>query len=118
MAVAVVALWRSSAAFELKAAGLLIGSLLATPYVLDYDMVVLGPAIAFLAMHGLRQGFVPYEVTALCALWALPLVARSLAEATAVSLAPIVMLAAVGLILHRAGIVSYSSLYFPMRSGP
>ena len=35
-------LWRSDAAFELKAAALASGSLLATPYVLDYDLVVLG----------------------------------------------------------------------------
>ena len=34
-------LWQSDAAFELKAAGLATASLLATPYVLDYDLVVL-----------------------------------------------------------------------------
>ena len=61
--------------------GLLIGSVLATPYVLDYDLVVLAPAIAFLAVHGLREGFAPYEVTLLVALWVLPLAARSIAEA-------------------------------------
>ena len=59
VAAALVALWRSAAAFELKAAALLIGCVLATPYVLDYDLVVLAPAIAFLAAHGLRQGFAP-----------------------------------------------------------
>ena len=64
VAVALVALWRSAAAFELKAAALLIGSVLATPYVLDYDLVVLAPAIAFLAVHGSAAG--------LCALRDLP----------------------------------------------
>ena len=43
VAAALVVLWRSAAAFELKAAALLIGCVLATPYVLDYDLVVLGP---------------------------------------------------------------------------
>ena len=47
-------LWRSNAAFELKAAALASASLLATPYVLDYDLVVLAVAIAFFARHGLR----------------------------------------------------------------
>src|ERR1700726_2147313 len=40
-------LWQSDAAFELKASALASGSLLATPYVLDYDLVVLAVAIAF-----------------------------------------------------------------------
>src|ERR1700692_909867 len=35
-------LWHSDAAFELKAAALAVGSLLATPYVLDYALVVVG----------------------------------------------------------------------------
>ena len=50
-------LWHSDAAFELKAAALAIGSLLATPYVLDYDLVVLAVAIAFFARHGLATAF-------------------------------------------------------------
>jgi alpha-1,2-mannosyltransferase len=60
VAVAVVALWRSRADFAYKAAALLAGALLATPYVLDYDMMTLAPALAFLAVHGLRDGFAPY----------------------------------------------------------
>jgi alpha-1,2-mannosyltransferase len=43
-------LWQSDAAFELNAAGLATASLLATPYVLDYDLVVLAVAIAFFRM--------------------------------------------------------------------
>ena len=39
-------LWHSDAAFELKASALATASLLATPYVLDYDLVVLAIAIA------------------------------------------------------------------------
>jgi hypothetical protein len=49
--------WYSDAAFELKASALATASLLATPYVLDYDLVVLAVAIAFFARHGLRCGF-------------------------------------------------------------
>jgi hypothetical protein len=104
-AVAIVMLWRSSAAFELKAAGLILASLIATPYFLDYDLVVLAPAIAFLAAHGLRQGFAPWEVSMLTALWVLPLAARSIAEMTLVSLTPIVLIAALGLVLRRAEVM-------------
>ena len=108
-AVGVAALWRSAAAFELKAAGLILASVVATPYVLDYDLVVLAPAIAFLAVHGLREGFAPYEAALLTALWVLPFIARSVAELTAVSLAPVLLIAAFLLILERAGVSQHLS---------
>jgi hypothetical protein len=115
VAVALVALWRSAAALELKAAGLLIGSVLSTPYALDYDLVVLAPAIAFLAVHGLREGFAPYELAVLVALFTLPLAARPIAEATAVSLTPIVLIAAFSLIAQRAGILRSAAALLPQR---
>jgi hypothetical protein len=95
-------LWRSRAAFPLKAAGLLISTVLATPYVLDYDLMLLAPAIAFLAADGAQRGFGPYEKTALAALWLVPLVARTVALATLVPLAVPVMLLALALLLQRA----------------
>ena len=67
--------------------------------------MVLAPAIAFLAAHGLRQGFAPWEVSMLVALWVLPLAARSIAEVTLVSLTPIVLIAALGLVLRRAEVM-------------
>ena len=103
-AAGLIGLWRSAAAFELKAAGLILGCVIATPYVLDYDLVVLAPAIAFLVAHGLRVGFAPWEVTLLVALWVLPLAARSIAELTAISLSPVVLMAGFVLVLHRAAI--------------
>ena len=40
-------LWRTSADRDLKAALLMIATLLASPHALDYDLTILGPAIAF-----------------------------------------------------------------------
>ncbi len=57
IAAALVWLWRSTAAFPLKAAALVIGCVLATPYSLDYDLMLLAPAIAYLAVDGLARGF-------------------------------------------------------------
>ena len=102
LAAALVWLWRSQADFALKAAALCLAALLATPYSMDYDMMALAPAIAFLAMHGLRRGFAPYEISALAALWLVPLVARSLAQATLVPLGVIVMLTMVVIVFQRA----------------
>jgi alpha-1,2-mannosyltransferase len=102
IAAALVWLWRSRAAFALKAAALSIGCLLATPYSLDYDLMLLAPAIAMLAADGFRRGFGPYEKTMLAALWIVPLMARSIPEATSIPLAIPLMLAAFALLLHRA----------------
>jgi arabinofuranan 3-O-arabinosyltransferase len=74
VAVALVVLWRSRAAYELKAAALTSGALLATPYVYMYDLVVLAVAVAFLLRDGLLRGFSIVDDAALTAAAALILV--------------------------------------------
>jgi Glycosyltransferase family 87 len=95
-------LWQSDAAFELKAAGLATASLLATPYVLDYDLVVLAVAIGFFARHGLSRGFRDYEISLLAAAWIVPLLSRGIAGATGMPLGLLVMLAFYVFTLRRA----------------
>ena len=97
-------LWHSDTAFELKAAALALGSLLATPYVLDYDLVVLAVAIAFFARHGLRHGFRDFEISLLAAAWIVPLLSRSIAGATLVPLGLLVELALYAFVLRRAAL--------------
>ena len=95
-------LWHSDAAFELKAAALAVGSLLATPYVLDYDLVVMAVAIAFLARYGLARGFRDFEISLLAVAWIMPLLSRSIAGVAAIPLGLIVMLALYAFVLRRA----------------
>jgi hypothetical protein len=95
-------LWRSDAAFELKAAALAVASLLATPYVLDYDLVVLGLAITYLTRLGLASGFRNFEISALAAAWIVPLFSRSIAQVTAIALGLLVLLLLFALIVRRA----------------
>jgi hypothetical protein len=102
VAAALVWLWRGRSSFALKAAALAIGTILATPYSLDYDLMLLAPAIAFLAVDGLQRGFWPYEKTVLALLWLAPLVTRSVAQATLIPLAVPLMLIAFALMLRRA----------------
>jgi hypothetical protein len=97
-------LWHSNAAFELKAAALALGSLLATPYVLDYDLVVLAVAIAFFARHGLQHGFRDFEISLLAAAWIVPLLSRSIASATFIPLGLLVELALYAFVLRRAAL--------------
>ena len=58
----VTALWRSAAAYEIKAAALGAGALLATPYLYTYDLVVLAVPLAFLWRLARARGFLPYEL--------------------------------------------------------
>lgn len=102
LALSIVWLWRSKAAFELKASALATASLLATPYVLDYDLVVLAVAIAFFVRHGLARGFRPYEITLLAAAWTVPLISRGVATIIPIPLGLIAMLALYAITLRRA----------------
>ncbi len=95
-------LWRSAAPYPLKAAALCLATILATPYSFDYDMMVLAPAIAFLAVDGFVRGFGPWEKTLLAALWLAPLIARSVAHVSLVPLGVPIMLALFLLILRRS----------------
>ncbi len=104
LAASLARLWHSEAAFELKAAALTAGSLLATPYVLDYDLVVLAVAIVFLARHGLKHGFRDFEISLLAAAWLAPLLSRAIAGATGIPLGLMVLLALYGFILRRAAL--------------
>ena len=84
-----------------RAPALAIAAILATPYSLDYDLMTLSVAIAFLAADGFARGFAPYEKSALALLWLAPLVARSIAEATLIPLGVIAMLIVLALLLRR-----------------
>jgi hypothetical protein len=95
-------LWQSDAAFELKASALASGSLLATPYVLDYDLVVLAVAIAFFVRHGIDRGFRSFEISVLAAAWIAPLLARGVAGITGIPLGLLVLLAIYIFTLRRA----------------
>jgi alpha-1,2-mannosyltransferase len=108
---ALVWLWRGAAPFQLKAAALCLAAILATPYSLDYDMMVLAPAIALFAADGLESGFGSWEKTAVAALWLVPLVARSVAQATLIPLGVPAMLAMFCLVLRRAKLARASMAF-------
>ena len=104
VAVSLVWLWRSRAAMELKAAALACACLLATPYVLDYDLVVLAVAIVFLARHSLARGFRDYEISLLAFAWLVPLIARSTAGTVGLPLGFIAVASIYLLALRRAAV--------------
>ncbi len=65
VAVVLTLVWRGRISYPLKAAALATGTLLITPYLFLYDLMVLAIAMAFLVRIGLRKGFERYELPAL-----------------------------------------------------
>jgi len=55
-------IWRSRVPYTLKAAALAAGTLLTTPYLFMYDMMVLAIPVAFMVRIGLKSGFRAYEL--------------------------------------------------------
>jgi hypothetical protein len=90
--VSVCALWRSRAPYELKAAALSCGALLATPYLYMYDLVVLAVPVAFLVRIALARGFTRAEAIMLPAAAALLLIYPYVK--TQVGLAAVIIVAA------------------------
>jgi len=86
VAAGLIWLWRSEAAVDLKASALAVAALIATPYVLDYDLMILAVAIAFYVRHGLARGFHNFELSLLAFAWIAPFLSRPLAEATGIPL--------------------------------
>jgi Glycosyltransferase family 87 len=61
IAIGIWVLWRSKLSFDLKAAALATGALLATPYLFLYDLVALAVPMAFLIRAGGQGGLPPDE---------------------------------------------------------
>jgi alpha-1,2-mannosyltransferase len=98
---AVIVVWRSKADFRLKAATLIAANLAATPYVFDYDLAVLGAALAFALSYGIDKGFRAYEKSGLALIWIAPLLARPLASGLFVPIGPpVILLFVAGLVLR------------------
>lgn len=102
-AAATLRLWFRHDDWRLSGAALLAASLIATPYVLDYDLMVLGPALALFIAHAADKGFQPWEKTALAAIWITPLLARNIASVTGVHIGVIALIAFMWLVWRRRG---------------
>jgi arabinofuranan 3-O-arabinosyltransferase len=91
-------LWRQPVRYEIRAAALSAGALLATPYLYIYDFPVLAIPLAFLMRMGLRDGFLPLELPGIALSCGLILAFPVLAMPTGFAAAVLVAL----LIIRRA----------------
>jgi hypothetical protein len=76
--------WHSKQKSDLKAALLLAASAVASPHILDYDLMLLAPSIAFFVAARPDARFESYEISVLVAVWITPLLARTIAGLIAV----------------------------------
>jgi len=94
--------WHSSRDHASKAALLIAATALASPHILDYDLMLLAPALAFFVAARSDGRFGDYEISLCVAAWLVPLVSRSIAGATGIPLGLIVLLTFYGFVLRRA----------------
>lgn len=100
IAAAALVSWRGSV--EVRGGAVLAAALLSTPYVLDYDFVLLGMAIAFLAADMIKRGVLPGEASWLAYAWIAPLFGRAIAEHTLIPANLIAAIAVLALAARRA----------------
>lgn len=68
-------------------------TVLATPFLLDYDLLILALPLGWLVATGTQKGFRDWEKSALLAVFLLPLATRKLAQLAHLPIAPLVLLA-------------------------
>lgn len=102
-AAAVIWAWRRAGPLPLKAAVLVSGALLASPYSFDYDLALLGLAVAWLGWFGVQTGFRPGEKAVLVAAWLSPALATPIAAALGLQLGPVALAALLLCAVRRAG---------------
>jgi alpha-1,2-mannosyltransferase len=105
--------WRGPGDPDTKAAATLAAIPLATPFLLDYDLMILAPAIVLMVRKITRDGPLPWEIIILGLAAVLPLVSRIIAESTHILLAPVTVAALLAIITVRCHAVPTRPLVQP-----
>ncbi|MDE2621857.1 MAG: DUF2029 domain-containing protein [Betaproteobacteria bacterium] len=101
-AAAVWIVWRTKVVFPVKAAALMTASLLATPYLFEYDLAWLGPVLAWIAPVAYRNARYRYERELLLAAWWLPIATILIARMIHVQIGPWFLGALLWMIVRHA----------------
>ena len=101
-AAAVVWVWRRPTGDpNMKNAALMAATPLSTVFIFDYDLMLLAPAIAWLARKGIADGALPYERATLVVTFLTPFISRVVGMHTHLLLAPIFIAALFAVIVRR-----------------
>jgi hypothetical protein len=103
LAAALWMIWRlRRAPANIQAAGVCAAVALSTPYLLDYELAVVGLGGCFLYAEGRRTAFASWEKTALAFLWVAPAFSRMTGEWLLLPLGPFCTVALAALTMRRA----------------
>jgi hypothetical protein len=91
-----------------EGAALAAAALVCSPYLVDYDLAILGLPLAWALAEALRTGFMPWEKLLLLAGYMLPIVSHGLAASLRVPVAPFVLCAILALVVRRVGSVIHT----------
>ena len=105
---AVFAMSLPSKSAALRNATVCAAAVISTPYVLDYDLVLLLPALAWLYADGRRNGFKSWDGTLMAGVWIAPLFGRAAAQLIYFPL-DLIAAAAVGWLALRRASGGYSA---------
>jgi hypothetical protein len=95
------------AAFKYRPSGLALGALtisatvLATPFLLDYDLLITALPLGWLVLAGAKNGFRNWEKLLLLAAFLLPLASRKLAVLLHLPVAPLLLLIVFAFVVRR-----------------
>lgn len=81
---------------------LIITSLVVTPFLLDYDLMLLAPVLAWTVGQAQKQGFMPYERFIMACAFLLPIMVRPVALFLHLPIAPLVLLSVVYNVARRS----------------
>jgi hypothetical protein len=117
---AVGLVWLQRRAFRGPAEGpaMIVAALLASPFLLDYDLILLAVPLAWMFREGVRTGFHAWEKTTMLLAFVLPAISRSLATQAHLPIAPLVMGALFVLILRRGAARSDVAAMVPAMTVP
>jgi hypothetical protein len=103
LAAAAALFWLHHRRFRSQAEGpaMIAAALLASPFLLDYDLTLLAIPLAWSAREALRAGFAPGERIVLALAYLLPLFSRLVAGALGLPLAPLTIAAVFYFVLKR-----------------
>jgi hypothetical protein len=87
---------------QAEGAILAAGAMLATPFLLDYDLTCLSLPLAWVAAEAQRSGWQSWEKVTLLSAYILPLFGRPVAVALGVPLAPLVLISLFFVVARRA----------------
>jgi hypothetical protein len=100
VAAGVFYVWQGRISFAGKAATLVLGTLLFTPYAFSYDLALLALPLAWLGWEGYNAGWLPGEPALLCLGWVLPL-AASVFALIGYQVTPLILAALMILVVMR-----------------